>query len=43
MEEGVNILQYADDCAVYIKGKNLKLMENKLNKTLNNLNEWTKK
>ena len=35
-------VKYADDCAVYIKGKNLKLMESKLNKTLRNLNKWTK-
>lgn len=37
LEEGVNMLQYADDVAVYITGKNIGGMEEKLERSLEKL------
>ena len=41
LEQDVQLLQFADDSAVYIKGRNIKYMETQINKTVKNLNEWT--
>lgn len=41
LEQDVELLQFADDSAVYIKGRNIKYMETQINKTVKNLNEWT--
>lgn len=39
LEEGVRILQYADDVAIYVTGKNIGLMEEKIGRSLETIDK----